>query len=104
MKKKEESEDGDELDDDLPIEDVPMVEEDEWDEDDFDDDFDDDFEEELEDDDDAGDDGEIGDEGDDDDADSAGDRFYNRSSGRGDRTINPFAAFTCRFAAKLFRR
>jgi hypothetical protein len=54
--KEEEKEEGDEeLDEEGPIEDVPVVEEDEWDEDDFDDDFDDDFEEEFEDDDDSDD-------------------------------------------------
>ncbi len=35
------------MDDDDLIEDEPVPEEEEWDEDDFDDDFDDDFEEEL---------------------------------------------------------
>lgn len=44
----DDEEDDDDLDDGDLIEDKPLTEEEEWDEDDFDDDFDDDFEEESE--------------------------------------------------------
>jgi hypothetical protein len=50
-KEDDDEDDDDDLDDGELIEDKPVTEEEEWDEDDFDDDFDDDFEEESEEDD-----------------------------------------------------
>jgi hypothetical protein len=52
-KDEDDDRDDDDIDDDGLLDDGPIVEEEEWDEEDFDDDFDDDFEEESDEDDDS---------------------------------------------------